>query len=316
MCKLKSAIILKDRVFIPDYDSHSKMLEELQIEDTRSNAERLLVRAELYPKDGDVFSPIDQWKFNVDQDIVPDWYVAGYDEERMRAAVKDWAKSHIHIGENDITINCGSNHYIKDCKNVTVCDSASISCVYGSASISKVCDSASISYVCDSANISEVYGSASIRYVYDSASISEVYDSASISYVCGSASISKVYGSASISYVYDSASINKVYGSASISYVCGSASISKVCGSASISDVCDSASISEVYGSASISEVCDSASISKVCGSAIISSPSFGWKNKEKVVISENATFKDNQTKTIWQSGDWKIEILNKENKE
>ena len=217
MCKLKSAIILKDRVFISDYDSHSKMLEELQIEDTRSNAERLFVRAELYPKDGDVFSPIDQWKFNVDQDIVPDWYVAGYDEERMRAAVKDWAKSYIHIGENNITINCGSNHYIKDCKNVTVC---------GSASISKVCDSASIS---------------------------------------------RVYGSASIS---------------------------KVCDSASISEVCDSASISEVYGS------------------AIISSPSFGWKNKEKVVISENATFKDNQTKTIWQSGDWKIEILNKENKE
>ena len=112
MCKLKSAIILKDSVFIPDYDSHSKMLEELQIEDTRSNAERLFVRAELYPENGDVFSPIDQWKFNVDQDIVPDWYVAGYDEERMRAAVKDWAKAHIHIGENDITINCGSNHYI------------------------------------------------------------------------------------------------------------------------------------------------------------------------------------------------------------
>ena len=289
MCKLKSAIILKDSVFIPDYDSHSKMLEELQIEDTKNNAERLFVRAELYPKDGDVFSPIDQWKFNVDQDIVPDWYVAGYDEERMRAAVKDWAKSYIHIGENNITINCGSNHYIKDCKNVTVCGSASISKVYGSASISEVCDSASISKVCDSASISRVYGSASISYVYDSASISKVCDSASISYVYGSASISKVCDSASISKVCDSASISCVY---------GSASISKVCDSASISEVCDSASISEVYGS------------------AIISSPSFGWKNKEKVVISENATFKDNQTKTIWQSGDWKIEILNKENKE
>ena len=131
MCKMKSAIILKDSVFIPNYDSHSKMLEELQIEDTKNNAERLFVRAELYPENGDVFSPIDQWKFNVDQDIVPDWYVAGYDEERMRNAVKEWAKNRIHIGENNITINCGSNHYIKDCKNVTVCGSASISKVYG-----------------------------------------------------------------------------------------------------------------------------------------------------------------------------------------
>ena len=28
MCKLKSAIILKDRVFIPDYDSHTDMLKD------------------------------------------------------------------------------------------------------------------------------------------------------------------------------------------------------------------------------------------------------------------------------------------------
>ena len=50
MCKLKSAIILKDRVFVPDYDSHDKMLKELGIKDTRENAERLFVRAELSPK--------------------------------------------------------------------------------------------------------------------------------------------------------------------------------------------------------------------------------------------------------------------------
>ena len=198
MCKLKSAIILKDRVFIPDYDSHSKMLEELKIKDTEENAERLFVRAELYPENGDVFSPIDQWKFNVDQDIVPDWYVAGYDEERMRNAVKEWAKNRIHIGENNIRIDCGENHYIKDCQNVVI---------YDSASISKVC------------------------------------------------------------------------------------------------------------GSASIGEVCGSASISKVCDSAVISSSQYGWKNKEKLIVSGDATFKDNQTKTIRQAGDWKIEILNKENK-
>ena len=43
MCKFKSGIILKDGVFIPDYDSHTEMLEELGIKDTRENAERLLL---------------------------------------------------------------------------------------------------------------------------------------------------------------------------------------------------------------------------------------------------------------------------------
>ena len=120
MCKMKSAIILKDRVFIPDYDSHSEMLTELGIEDTRANAERLFVRAELSPKGGDVFSDIDTWVFNVDQDIRPDWFVEEYEKGRMVEAVKAWAKDRIHIGVSGLKIDSGRNHYIKDCKDVVI----------------------------------------------------------------------------------------------------------------------------------------------------------------------------------------------------
>ena len=138
MCKMKSAIILKDRIFIPDYDSHSDMLKELGIEDTGKNAAMLFVRAELSPKNGDVFTPIDEWIFEVDQDIKPDWFVESYEKERMVQAVKEWAKNRIHLGIDGLKINSGANHYIKDCKNVEV---------YGSASIGRVCGSASISNV-------------------------------------------------------------------------------------------------------------------------------------------------------------------------
>ena len=60
MCQFKSGIILKDWVFVPDYDSHSDMLECLKIKDTKQNAERLFVRAELIPENGDPFSPIEK----------------------------------------------------------------------------------------------------------------------------------------------------------------------------------------------------------------------------------------------------------------
>ena len=317
MCQMKSGIILKDRVFIPDYNSHTDMLAELGISDTRQNAERLFIRAELLPPDGDVFAPVEEWRFHVDQDILPDWYVEQVDKDRMISAVKEWAKDHIHVGVDGLRISQGSEHYIKDCKNVVVC---------GNASISRVCGNASISRVCGNASISEVYGNASISYVYDNASISYVYDNASISCVYGNASISKVYGSASISCVYggasisevydnasisevyDNASISEVYGSASISYVYGSASISYVCGNASISEVYGNASISYVYGSASISEICGNASISEVKGQAFIAnSPYTRWIKQDGLTISENATFKDNMAKTIWQAGDWEL---------
>ena len=99
MCQFKSGIILKDRVFIPDYDSHTDMLEKLKIKDTEENAKRLFVRAELIPPNDDVFAPVSSWKYHIDQDILPEWYVAEVDERRMREAVTEWAKEHIHIGE-------------------------------------------------------------------------------------------------------------------------------------------------------------------------------------------------------------------------
>ena len=134
MCKLKSAIILKDRIFMPDYDSHSDMLQELGIEDDYLGASKKFIRAELSPSDGNVFSNIDSWEFRVDQDIRPDWF----DEEKCKAkmvdAVKEWAKAHIHIGIDGLRIDEKANHYIKDCKNVVICDSATVK-AWGSATV-------------------------------------------------------------------------------------------------------------------------------------------------------------------------------------
>ena len=118
MCKLKSAIILKDRIFMPDYDSHSKMLEELGITDDYINASKVFVRAELVPENEDIFSDIDGWKFSVDQDITPEWFDEKDCTERMRKAVKEWANTHIFIGQNGLKISHGENILIKDCEDV------------------------------------------------------------------------------------------------------------------------------------------------------------------------------------------------------
>lgn len=149
MCRFKSGIILKDRVFVPDYDSHTDMLEELKIADTEDNAKRLFVRAELVPPDDDVFTPVSSWKYHVDQDILPDWYVAEVDEMRMREAVTEWAKEHIHIGEKIERIDSGT-HWIKDCEVRNIYGSAKVESIYGSAIIetAKYCTWEHIKSVC------------------------------------------------------------------------------------------------------------------------------------------------------------------------
>ena len=204
MCCTKSLLLLKDRVFCPEYDSHTDMLEELGIADTRENAERLFVRAEVVPPDGDVFAPIDRWKYRVDQDILPDWYVEEVDRERAVAAVREWAKKHIHTGVDGLKISYGQNHYIRDCKDVNIC------------------------------------GSATVEYIYDRATVK---------------------------------------------------------------NICDRATVEYIY---------DNATVENAKGSCTMTGSEYGWRNKDKMVLSENATFKDLQTKTIWQAGDWtlkKVEV-------
>ena len=221
MCMFKSGIILKDRVFVPDYDHHTDMLKELNIADTQRNAEKLFVRAELLPPCNDVFAPVDEWTFNVDQDIIPEWFVRSYEEQRMKEAVKEWAKDHIHIGVDNLVIDAGAAHYIKDCRNVTVCGNATVN---------------------------------------------EVFDNATVNKVCGNATVNKVF---------DNATVNKVCGNATVNKVCGNATVKYVCGNATV-----------------------------------ISSPYYNWQNKTKLIISNNATFKDCYSKVIWQSGGWELRTV------
>ena len=179
MCRFKSGIILKDRVFIPDYDSHTDMLEELKIADTEDNAKRLFVRAELVPQGDDVFTPVASWKYHVDQDILPEWYVAEVDERRMREAVTEWAKEHIHVGEKIERIDSGT-HWIKDCKVGSIYGSAKVENICDSAEVGSIYGSAKVKYICDSAEVENIYGSAKVKYICDSAEVGSICDSAEV----------------------------------------------------------------------------------------------------------------------------------------
>lgn len=126
MCKLKSGIILKDYIFIPDYNNHTNMLKELKIKDNKLNAKTLFVRAELFPVDGNIFSNILTWKFNVDQDILPNWFIYEYDKQRMFETVKEWVKDHIFENVDGLELKGKGKYYLKNCKNVKTYDSCEI----------------------------------------------------------------------------------------------------------------------------------------------------------------------------------------------
>lgn len=135
MCQLKSCLVLKDRVFCPDYDSHQQMLKKLGIEDNYLHASKTFVRVELLPPNTNTRSlrePLDRWTLRVDQDITPEWWNVDADRPRVEEAVEAWRKEHVfaegeHIvkaGEvyafGNAIVEASSNAKVKAYDNATV----------------------------------------------------------------------------------------------------------------------------------------------------------------------------------------------------
>lgn len=107
MCKFKSGVILKNKVVLtPDgNESHSDLLENLGIEDTHMNASKTFVRAELIPQNNDKMSDVKEWRYKVDQDIVPDWYEE--DPERFEQDFRNAVEEYIEEWKKKFKLICG-----------------------------------------------------------------------------------------------------------------------------------------------------------------------------------------------------------------
>ena len=109
MCNFKSGIILKNKVVLAleGNESHSDLLDSLGIEDNHMNASKKFVRAELIPKNDDKMTDIKQWRYKVDQDIVPDWYEK--DSERYEHEFRDTVEKYMQEWKKKFKFICG--HY-------------------------------------------------------------------------------------------------------------------------------------------------------------------------------------------------------------
>lgn len=109
MCNFKSGIILKNKVVLAPEgnESHSDLLESLGIEDTHMNASKTFVRAELIPKNNDKMTNVKDWKYKVDQDIVPDWYEK--DPERYKQDFRNAVEEYMNEWRKQLKFICG--HY-------------------------------------------------------------------------------------------------------------------------------------------------------------------------------------------------------------
>lgn len=140
MCRLKSCLVLKNRVFCPAYDSHQDMLKELGIEDNETNAMKTFVRVELTPPEAisnyfddkyftSLQAPLSEWKLVVDQDLLPDWWEPAIYRYAIEKEVQKWLNKYVLINQKDKAIvgnGYTDRYYLYNCKYISLINTNSL----------------------------------------------------------------------------------------------------------------------------------------------------------------------------------------------
>jgi len=295
MCVFKSGIILKDKIFIPDYDHHTDMLKELNIEDNSKNAQSIFVRAELIPQDNNVFSDIATWRFNVDQDIVPDWFVKDYEKERMIAAVKEWGKSRIYIGVDGLELSTGANYYLKDCKDVLLQGNVNVAMLQ-SSNVEQMLGSSAVEVMRDSSTVGHMWESSTVEKMLDSSTVRRMRGSSTVGAMCGNSIVEKMW---------DGSTVHKTFDNSTVYHMGASSTVHQMLDRSTVGEMFDRSTVGEIFNRATIIKMRDSSTVS-------IPDDYFSkYVKQDSIILYDNAVIKDSRTKTIYHSGDWKLVLKN-----
>ena len=159
MCEPASFVLTKDAVFWSmNTDSHEEIIAEYGLAQDGVRGPNIL-RVEITPPNYDFCVPASDWRFNLDQDLVPSWHDVAEDEKRARVALTEWIAARV-IREGAKKV-CSGRFFASDNATVEAYGSATVS-AYGSATV-RAYGSATVS----------AFGSATVR-AYDNATVSVV----------------------------------------------------------------------------------------------------------------------------------------------
>ena len=314
MCKLKSGLLFKNGVFVPDYDSHDKMLREKCIEDTAENRiAGKFVRFELSPENDDPFVPIDMWVFKIDQDELPEWIKSDPEkyEAMARAAVKEWAEKHIFIGIDKLNLTDGSGYYLKDCTNVTLSGSSTVQDMSGSSTVQDMSGSSTVQDMWDSSTVRNMWDRSTVQNMWGSSTVQDMSGSSTVQDMWDSSTVQDMWGSSTVQDMWGSSTVRNMRDSSTVRNMRDSSTVRNMWGRSTVRNMRGSSTVQNMRGSSTVQNMRDRSTVQDMSGSSTVQIAENLSKgvNVKTIILSQNAIIKDCRTKTLYAVGDWKLSI-------
>ena len=202
MCQIKSAIVLKDKVFMPlDYDSHEEMIKELGLKDNTTNPN--FVRVEIVPIDGNIFNhDLKNWQLQVDQDFKPEWFSEKFALVEMQKILKKWWQERFLIDKEVKEIKEG-RWFLKGSKVDYILGNTLIEQMWGSSQVKEMRESSQVKEMRESSQVKEMWESSQVKVMRESSQVKEMRESSQVGVMRESSLIKDYKGDNPIIYTPD-----------------------------------------------------------------------------------------------------------------
>ena len=239
MCNFFSAVATKDKLHAYyGIDGHEDII-------TISNLEHLdkksydiqLVRLELLP-DSPMTLDFTKWKFKVDQQVVPNWFIPDEWHERMIEFLRNVPSiidEHVKIlssecwfctGKIDRIVGRGSiEHMLSDSQVNIMLDSSQVNIMHGDSRIVKMWNNSQVGMMRDDSEVGSVWDTSRINIMWDNSQVNRTTSNSQVNQMFDNSKIVGMMGSSQVNIMFNNSQINEMRNNSRIGVMRGNSQI-------------------------------------------------------------------------------------------
>jgi len=248
MCNPASFVLTKESVFWSrKSDSHEDIIKEHALHDGGMNPEPNILRVEIAPDDGDIFSDPAGWVYKKDQDILPHWHDPAEDEKRARIALKEWVAARVFIGVNGKVFDADEVVFVKNSVIDRVEKTAEIRILMG-GQVRLVRENGQVREVRGNGQVGEVWGNGQVGVVRGNGQVRLVRENGQVREVRENGQVGEVWGNGQVREVRENGQVGEVWGNGQVGEVWGNGQVREVRGNGQVREVRGNGQVGEHRG--------------------------------------------------------------------
>jgi len=228
MCNPASLVVTKARVFWSNTsDSHEDIIEEFGLSNFDREFSMNLVRVEITPPGNNYQLPVSQWKYKVDQDLLPKWYDAEKCETRARIALNDWIAEKVVMAGQIVEELTTYKLFVFGTVQ-KVLDGGTVQEVWCDGTVQKVSDGGTVQKVRNGGTVQEVSYGGTVQEVWNGGTVQKVRNGGTVQEVSYGGTVQKVSYSGTVQEVSDGGTVQEVWNGGTVQEVSYGGTVQKV----------------------------------------------------------------------------------------